>query len=364
MPTTNERLRDFLLGHSVGLTRLSSQEVQIIERILIRAHRQAVLELQRRLELLASLEGGRVGIFTTSRLLDEVRRLDRLILADAYSEMLDRFDGNLRDLATMEPEFLSSAINRALPKGVTLELTRPSPDRLLQIVRSRPFQGKLLGRHFQRLRTVHRNLLRQAVETGLVLSESPAQIVRRIRGSLPMQRRHVETIVRTALRHVAESAREETYKANADLISGFLWLSTLDLRTTLEWCIPRDQKRYDLKRRPVGHAYPWLSGPGRIHYRCRSTSVPILKPFDGLKSKLRGRARSARASLRGEVPGEITAEEFLRRQTLEDLERIFGKTRARLFKRGSMTVDDMVRLDGSLISLDDLLDGEGIERTN
>ena len=57
------------------------------------------------------------------------------------------------------------------------------------------------------------------------------------------------------------------------------WVSTLDARTT-EICRIRDGLKYAVgTHKPIGHLVPWLGGPGRAHWQCRSASVPVLKSW-------------------------------------------------------------------------------------
>ena len=49
--------------------------------------------------------------------------------------------------------------------------------------------------------------------------------------------------------------------------------------------------------------------------------------------------------MNGMEPGSITAPEWLKRQPLEELPRIFGRERARLFREGIVSLEEMLRKD-------------------
>lgn len=66
-----------------------------------------------------------------------------------------------------------------------------------------------------------------------------------------MSRANAASIAKTAVGHLAATARESFASANNDLIKGKQWLSTLDNRTTPQ-CRIRDRLKYTLDNKPVG----------------------------------------------------------------------------------------------------------------
>lgn len=78
-----------------------------------------------------------------------------------------------------------------------------------------------------------------------------------------MSRANAASIAKTAVGHLAATARESFASANNDLIKGKQWLSTLDNRTTPQ-CRIRDRLKYTLDNKPVGHSVPYLHGPGKF----------------------------------------------------------------------------------------------------
>lgn len=103
------------------------------------------------------------------------------------------------------------------------------------------------------------------VQIGTALGEPSQAISRRLTGIHGVQRDQAATLVRTITNHVASTARNETLKANDDILDGWRWISTLDSKTS-HMCQARDQKLYGWDDpRPPGH------------WSCRSSSVPALK---------------------------------------------------------------------------------------
>ena len=124
--------------------------------------------------------------------------------------------------------------------------------------------------------------IRNAVRSGVIEGRTTPEIVRQIMGTkaekyadgiLQRSRREVEAVVRSAVSSTAETASDKAFEANSDIISHVEWLSTLDNRTSTT-CRIRDRLPYTLGTyRPIGHKVPWLAGPGRIHFCCRSTKA-------------------------------------------------------------------------------------------
>ena len=64
----------------------------------------------------------------------------------------------------------------------------------------------------------------------------------------------------------------------------------------------------------------------------------------------RGRVRE----LTGQVPANVNYETFLRRQSVEFQEDVLGKTKARLFRRGDLSLDKFVNRRGDELTLQEL----------
>ncbi|MBN0517201.1 hypothetical protein JTM39_37155, partial [Pseudomonas aeruginosa] len=90
-----------------------------------------------------------------------------------------------------------------------------------------------------------------------------------------MSRANAASIAKTAVGHLASTARQSFASANDDILKGKQWLSTLDNQTSKD-CRIRDRLKYTLDNKPIGHKVPYLQGPGKIHFCCRSTETYIL----------------------------------------------------------------------------------------
>ncbi|WP_220428325.1 phage minor head protein, partial [Klebsiella pneumoniae] len=74
-------------------------------------------------------------------------------------------------------------------------------------------------------------------------------------GALQMSRANAASIAKTAVGHLASTARQSFASANDDILKGKQWLSTLDNRTSKD-CRIRDRLKYTLDNKPIGHKVP------------------------------------------------------------------------------------------------------------
>jgi hypothetical protein len=127
---------------------------------------------------------------------------------------------------------------------------------------------------------------------------------------------------------MAATARQEFAQANSDIVKAKQWSSTLDTHTS-QWCIIRDRKLYTLDGKPLGHAIPYLRGPGKIHFCCRSCEILITKSWEELQISSGELSSATRASMDGQVPAHTSYAEWLARQPYARQEQVLGVTRAR-----------------------------------
>lgn len=123
----------------------------------------------------------------------------------------------------------------------------------------------------------------------------------------------LEALIRTFLGAIANSAMRAVVSKSFD---GHKWqqVSVLDSRTS-KICREYDSKVWDQNFQPVGHRLPFNDGVPR-HWGCRSVIVPV---FSGSDVKLAG---------------------WLDRP---EAEQIFGASLLRLYRRGSLSLGDLVR---------------------
>jgi hypothetical protein len=82
--------------------------------------------------------------------------------------------------------------------------------------------------------------------------------------------------------------------------------------------------------------------------------MPILKSWQEMGIDLSEAPLSTRATLDGQIPENITYQEWLKKKPREFVEEILGKTKAKLFLDGNMPVDKFFDSSGIEYTLEAL----------
>lgn len=342
MPGINDEIHDLQVRHQVGIQRLGSSIVQRVIPLLNRSDQEIV-------EKLLSRDATLQGTFTSKRLkslLAAIREINR----DAHVALGRELRKALRELSKYEASFQKRLLEETLP--VRLDVVSPSAETLNAVVTARPFNGRFLREWISGLSSASRARVRDAIRLGMVQGEATSEIVRRIRGTralrfrdgvMEISRRSAEAMVRTAVTHTATVAREEFYKQNSDIISKVQWVATLDTRTCVI-CQGLDGKTFPAEEGPRPPA----------HINCRCTSIPVVKSWRELGINADELDAGTRASLNGQVAATQSYGEWLRKQSAEVQNDALGPTRARLFRKGGLSVDRFSNRAGDALTLDEL----------
>jgi hypothetical protein len=317
-------------------------------------------------QLTSALETLPAESFTVERL-EQLLYSVRSLNVQAYNQVERELSTELRNFVEYETDYQYQLFRSAIPAQVIaqVDVATVAVEQVYAAAMARPFQGRLLKEWAQSIEADRMTRIRDAVRMGYVENQTTSQIVQRIRGTraqgysdgiIEIDRRHAEAVVRTALSHTAGFTRDRFMKANGDLIKAVVWTATLDSRTS-EGCRLRDGLEYtaDDAHKPIGHAVPWLGGPGALHWNCRSISVPVTKSWKELGGVDIGEfSASTRASMDGEVPEETTYAEWIKQQSAARQDEILGPTRGKLMRDGGLTLDRYYSDKGKYWTLDEL----------
>jgi SPP1 gp7 family putative phage head morphogenesis protein len=351
----NAELRDAQIDHAVDLRAYSDNVVRRLISMLNRADAGLFAELVKKLEYMTPER------FTVKRLdvmLDSVRDLNHAVFAEVNTALREEIKG----LTEVELRFQEGMLAQNMPPSI--DIARVDINQVYAGAMSRPFQGALLSEFLKDQEEAKARLIRRTIADGYVQNRTTDQIIRDLRGTrenkyrdgvLEGSRREVAAVVRTALSHTSQFAKDRVTEANADILGNLQWLSTLDARTTPE-CQVRDGKLYTLDHKPVDHEYPWGAGPGRLHWQCRSTYLQLTKSWKelGAEGDIEEFSPDLRSSMDGQVPAKTTYEEWLENQTEKRQVQVLGATRAKLFNEGGLSFDELRNARGEDITLDDL----------
>lgn len=331
--TVNEVLQDLAIRHGISIEKFKGSEVKKLLDILAEADAKALEKLERRLRRLGPVE---LQTFGNGRV-----RTERLIaVREALDETADRaFDimqANLGSIMTEvgKAEYAFQAAAIATTVDVADDWITPSNTLLRQLVRARPFEGRLLREHTKQWSRGRKERAMAALRTAIILGDGIPEAVGRVKSVLDASHASAERITRTGIAHITNSARAETYIANRDVLKGVKWVATLDSRTCAV-CGSLDGKVYAVAtaRRPPAH------------FNCRCVMVPITKASIG---------KGMRWSSTGDVPRDVTFPEWLKRQDIESQEDVLGVTGAQLFRKGKLKLDGFVDKSGNPFTLDEL----------
>lgn len=302
--------------------------------------------------------------------LNKLLKQARKTIADGNRSIKKYVDGEISNASVVEAEWTKDLLTGSFPAEVRpLIQTVGVSDNLLKELSKNPLIDGTPANNWwngvflkgDKEQALYENF-RDSMRSGVFAGDSLPNLLKRIKnvnspgyiGLETITKANAEALTRTSVQTVVNRAREATYEANSHLLKGLKWISTLDARTTII-CAVRDNKLYTATtpHRPIGHFYVWGTGPGSIHWQCRSTSVPILRSADDLG--LDDVSEKTRNSLTGEVPQDINFEDWLKTQDSVIQNSVLGETRAELWRNGQIkTFKSLVDQKGRPKSLKDL----------
>jgi len=325
---------------------------------------------------------------------DVLRRQVSLMVAEKMNAMWEGTTNDLFDLAKYESNHVVGELSGATAVSEAAITKAVNAPMVLAGVVSQvgTWREYIAGATNSTQARIIDNTIRAGYESGATVQEMTKRLVgtkanNYLDGLITNTgAREAESLVRTGANHYANKARDVAAQANADLIQGRIFLATFDNRTTLT-CrhFGQLQKIYALDD-PATPIPP-------LHFNCRSvlTLVPIgFDPFAGTKASVGGqdgqqaeeaftkksdrldtrRDKAAEQRAQGqdakEVPSKVTysgrkdsaifkagqidaktsMDKWMRSQPDWFIESSLGKTRAKLFKEGGLSIDKFTDMNG------------------
>jgi uncharacterized protein with gpF-like domain len=259
----------------------------------------------------------------------------RTAVTAAYERMAAASSASVEDLAQTEVRALATLTNQAAKAPLV---------RVPQLKINEPTIGGSLLSHWwdaQENDTSFKVVaaIRAGVSAGMD-AEQIAHTVANAAGPFAGALRNAESLTHTMVQRVAMDARTAVIGANSTTV-GLEIVATLDSRTCAQ-CLAYDGSTYDLDYNPTGDtALPYGQGP-QYHFHCRCMVVPIFRDLPGVEGA------------NGKPSGKLSAEQWLDGKTETQQDDILGKGRAALYRKGSLTLRDLVSGTGQQLSLADL----------
>lgn len=286
---------------------------------------------------------GLTGINRKRRLAALYREADE-ILNGMYGRINQSTTGGLVDLAEVQETWAARQLEREVG-AVVAEVGGRRLGRQFwrSVIAEDPTEGAVVREWWGKQRANTRFAFRREVQKGLVNHEPIGDISRRVRGVMGTTTRDATALVRTAVNQIATKAHQETYKQHDDVTDSYQYVATLDSRTT-EICMALD-----------GKIFRYGEGPEPPqHWNCRSTTVPIVKWRElGLAPPPAG-MRASPERFGGPVSAKTNYGAWLRAQDAATQNEALGVGKAKLFRAGKFSLDELIRRDGSVITLEEL----------
>lgn len=382
--SANEQLEDWANTSAINILRVSGgmrnavvSQLETLERDLVRQ--------------VASLPDT-----SRRRSLNALLRQTRESIQETYRTIAANQHVALEKMAGLQYKSTVQALNGAI--GVPILRRLPTESQINAIMRDSLIQGHHSAAWWKTQSETLQFKFNGEMRDGFLRGESVPDLVRRVRGTkannyndgiMNIPKNQAETLVRTSVQTVSNTARLETIEENQDLMKGIRWVATLDGRTT-KICISLDGLMWSLPDyKPIGHnkEFPGVTA----HWGCRSTQSPVLKSLaelsgkkikplddktfqqavdDNLKAKgvdpeRRNKMKArVRASMDGAVPATRTYGEWLETKDETFQDQVLGKRRADLFRSGTLGVRQLTNHDNrplTLEQLDSAIEADGAE---
>jgi hypothetical protein len=307
-----------------------------------------LVKMQR--ELVANVANTEWGKARAEKLIKEAKALIALYYKEAQGELIETTTG----LARVTANATAKSLANSLPVGI--EPTLPTLDMIKSIAGDAIIQGATQADWWARQADDTAWRFAAQVRQGLVAGETNQQIIRRVTGALDISRKNAAALVHTSVQTVANEARQAVFKRNEDVIKAYVWVTALDSHVC-EACAARADLKWDINHEPIGHSMQWAVPP--IHFSDRCLISVETKTYKELGVDLPEPAPGMRASRDGPVPITTTFADWLAGRTAEQQEEQFGKGRAKLFRDGKITLQDLTRGDGRPLTLKQLEERHG-----
>jgi len=379
--TANELWFDALVRHQVYLMRVSGSIRNDIN-ALLNATEQAMVDRIRTV-LHGNTKLSPARLRKAESLIEQLKQ----IRTEVWIEVDGVWKDTMKNLTVTEVEQVNRILKTVTPSELSTQL--PTATKLKALVRTMPFEGRVLGSWSKKIAADDISRIASQVRIGIVQGETTQQISRRIIGSAKLKgadgvtqitRRNAEAITRTAVNAFSNASREMFFGENQDIFDKEIFVATLDGRTT-PICMSLDGERFPVNE---GAKPP-------MHFQCRSLRVAeingemigmrpaksttqgiMIKKYAqendlgrvtkrvqlprGHKGKYDTFARAEMRRMTGRVPSKVNYQTFLERQSVAFQDELLGPVRGKLFRKGGYTVDKFVDRSGKTIRLDQLAD--------
>lgn len=355
---------------TANMQRLSESEVIVVRGILKQLEEELVAELR---------DNPRLTEYTKRRY-EALINQNRSTIGGTYKTIEANHQAFLENVAGLGGK---GTANVFASIGIPLDSVALTTEQLKSLASNALIEGAPSRAWWAKQDANLRDSFAQQMRIGYASGETVDQLVQRVRGTatgvksaylvdgqtkwyhefeggiMDTGTRQAQALVRTSVQQISSDAKMAVFQANADILKGVTWVSTLDSRTTL-LCASRDGLMWDLEGKPIGHDLPFLGGPP-AHWGCRSTLAPVTKSFEEMgaspeidKAYTEALSPGTRASLQGDVPEATTFDDWFGDQSEADQRAYLGQTKYSIWKEKGLTMAQMADQFGNPLTVEQL----------
>ncbi len=369
-----DRLADQIISGAVDLSRFIGTAQNEVTALLFKLQKSLVAEIRD-----SGIDSPSARI--RRERLQELLRSVRASTKDTYAAMATATNSNMMTVGEIATLNTGQAIEKVLFKGSVNSVTL-TPEKIKRIADNTMVMGAPQRDWWRNQEASTVTRVQSQIRQGLTAGEGIDDIVTRIQGRgrgvenvvtmpdgttrvirtrpgavLKMSDAQARAMVATSSQTVQNQSLLDTYKANDDVIKGVEAQVTLDTRTT-ELCMGRSGGMWNIKTgEPLPGSTVTESFPGSPpwHWNCRTVLIPIIKSFEELGFNTKKDIKpSTQSSMNGQVPAELTYNQWLKQQPKAVQVEALGPTKQKLWEEGKITLADLVDQSGNPLTVTEL----------
>lgn len=337
MSTTQTFLKDASTRHAIFLERFSGGQLNRLVPFLEEILDKAVLKLTR-------TDITKANKIRTQGLITQLRA----DIGVVHGALREHIQDSIKEFAEKETDFNLRMFNKSTN---LVEFVPPSSAQVTAAVFGTPIttidESISIDKALEAFSKKKVQDIIKTVKTGIVSGNTSQEIAMELTTLTTLHKRQVGTLVRTITNHVSTATRVAITEANEDIIKGYQWVATLDSGTT-ETCASLD-----------GRIFPKTSNTKPpIHWGCRSTIIPVVrKKYNQVEPGTIERPAVGADGVEA-VDARTTYNSWLKRQPKRFQEEVLGKTKAKLFREGGLSMRSFVDKNFKPLTLDELMKTE------
>lgn len=334
----NDRLLHHAIGHHIRVQRYSAGQGESFQPILDEAHAQIDQLINQSDDVLAE-QNSNSGEFAA--LIAAILA----ILDDAKANLQAKMEESLREFVNNEAQNEIDTLSSE--SGLTLVV--PALGELQRTINDVAFQGRYLDTWIEDLVRGDFSRIQATVIGGMQRGDHSAAVVAALALAYGTAANMLSNLVRTVYNGVTNWVRLLIFGANSDVILRVQWHATLD-EVTCPICMELDGQVFRVDQ----------IDPPPAHPSCRCFLVAIFGSANQVlaskrhAAKFKKLSKAKREAFDGKNPVKVRYAVWLKAQPLTVQNEALGVTRAKLFRKGKLSINRFTNHKGHIFTLAEL----------